>query len=85
MHGALMHCLDVNLTIPVLVPLGLLLQDVELDIGGEAAGGFSRASALQCRGSSMWPCGVVVVLCRGVGVLSAVVSTTNQTRATCGR
>ena len=32
--------LDANLTIPVLVPVQLLLHDVELDVGGEAAEGF---------------------------------------------
>ena len=40
MRGPLVHCLDANLTIPVLVPVQLLLHDVELDVGGEAAEGF---------------------------------------------
>ena len=29
-----MHCPDVAFTFPVLVPVGVLLHDVELDVGG---------------------------------------------------
>ena len=36
----LVHCLDVNLTVPVLVPVGLLLCGVDLNVRGEAAEGF---------------------------------------------
>ena len=38
--GTLVHCLDVYFTVSVLVPVGFLLYDVELDIGREAAQGF---------------------------------------------
>ena len=41
-RGALVYCLDVDLTVPILVPVGLLLHDLELDIGGEAAEGFPK-------------------------------------------
>ena len=37
---ALAYCLVVDLTISVLVPVGFLFHDVELDVGGEAAKGF---------------------------------------------
>ena len=37
---ALLYCLVVDLTISVLVPMGFLFHDVELDVGGEAAKGF---------------------------------------------
>ena len=40
MRGALVHCLDVDFTVPLLVPVGLLLHDVELEVVGEAAEGF---------------------------------------------
>ena len=33
---ALVYCLVVDLTISVLVPVGLLFHDVELDVGGKA-------------------------------------------------
>ena len=52
-HGALVYCLHVDLPVPVLVPVGLLLHDVELDVGGEAAEGFpehQRLGAEACRG-----------------------------------
>ena len=35
-----MYCLVVDLNISVLVPVGFLFHDVELDVGGEAAKGF---------------------------------------------
>ena len=37
---ALVYCLVVDITISVLVPVGFLFHDVELDIGGEAAKDF---------------------------------------------
>ena len=37
---ALVYCLVVDLTISVLVPVGFLFPDVELDVGGKAAKGF---------------------------------------------
>ena len=33
-RSALVYCLDVDLTISVLVPVGLLFHDVKLDVGG---------------------------------------------------
>ena len=53
MHGALVYCLDVILTVPVLVPVGLLLHHVELDVEEEAAEGFQQQKhygAEACRG-----------------------------------
>ena len=55
MRGALVHCLDVDLTIPILVPVGLLRHDVELDLGGGAAEGFPGH---QCLGAEAC-CGVL--------------------------
>ena len=40
MRCALVYCLVVDLTISVLVPVGFLFHDVELDVGGKAAKGF---------------------------------------------
>ena len=37
---ALVYCLDVEVTISVLVPVGFLFHDVKLDVGGKAAKGF---------------------------------------------
>ena len=49
-----MYCLDVDLTVPVLVPVGLLLHDVELDVRGEPAEGFTEhqrlAAEARCSG-----------------------------------
>ena len=56
MRGALVHCLDVDFTVPVLVPVGLLLHDVELDVGGEAAEGFPEH---QCLGAEVGRSGLV--------------------------
>ena len=59
-RDVLVYCLDVGLRVPVLVPVGLLLHDVELDVGGEAAEAFpehQRLGAKACR------CGVVEWLC----------------------
>ena len=52
-RGALVYSLDVHLTVPVLVPVGLLLRLSELDVGGEAAEGFpehQRLGAEDCCG-----------------------------------
>ena len=32
-RSALVYCLDVDLTVSVLVPVGFLFQDVNLDVG----------------------------------------------------
>ena len=37
---ALVYCLDVDLTISALVPVGFLFQDLKLDVGGKAVKGF---------------------------------------------
>ena len=39
-RSALVYCLDVDLTITVLVPVEFLFHDVKLDVGGKAAEGF---------------------------------------------
>ena len=39
---ALVYCLVVDLTNSVLVSVGLLFQDVELDVGGKVTKGFSE-------------------------------------------
>ena len=58
MRGALVHCLDVELTIPVLVPVGLLLHDVALHVGGEAAEAFQLQQCFgaeaRCDGLAEW-------------------------------
>ena len=43
---ALVYCLVVDLTISVLVPVGLLFHHVELDVGGKAAKGFPEQQCL---------------------------------------
>ena len=43
---ALVYCLVVDVTISVLVPVGLLFHDVELDVGGKAAKGFPEQQCL---------------------------------------
>ena len=55
-RSTLVNCLDVDLTISVLVPVGLFLQDVKLDVGGKAAQGFPE---LQCLGAKARRGGVV--------------------------
>ena len=40
--SALVSCLDVDLAISVLVPVGLLFHDVNLDVEGKAAEGFAE-------------------------------------------
>ena len=46
MRCALVYCLVVDLTISVLVSVGLLFLDVELDVGGKAAKGFPEQQCL---------------------------------------
>ena len=46
MRCALVYGLVVNLPISVLVSVGLLFHDVELDVGGEAAKGFPEQQCL---------------------------------------
>ena len=58
---ALVYCLVVDLTISVLVPVGLLFHDVELDVMGKAAKGFPEQQCLGAEarrgGSVEWlPC-----------------------------
>ena len=43
---ALVFCPVVDLTISVLVPVGFLFHDVELDVGGKAAKGFPEQQCL---------------------------------------
>ena len=45
----MVHCLDVDLTVPVLVTVRLLLHEVYLvlDVGGEAAEGFAEHQGLR--------------------------------------
>ena len=43
---ALVYCLVADLTISVLVPVGLLFHYVELDVGGKAAKGFPEQQCL---------------------------------------
>ena len=55
---ALVYCLVVDLTISVLVPVGLLFHDVEFDVGGKAAKGFPEQQWLgakaRCGGFVEW-------------------------------
>ena len=51
---ALVYCLVVDLTITVLVPVGLLFHDVELDVGGKAAKGSPEQ---ECLGAEALPGG----------------------------
>ena len=46
MRSALVYCLDVDLAICVLVPVGLLFHDVKWGIGGKAARGFPEQQCL---------------------------------------
>ena len=43
---ALVYCLVVDLTVSVLVSVGLLFHDLELDVGGKAAKGFPEQQCL---------------------------------------
>ena len=54
--SALVYCLDVDLIISVLVPVGLLFHNVKLDVGGKAAEGFPEQ---QCLGAEA-RCGAFV-------------------------
>ena len=45
-RSALLYCLDVDVTIPVLVPVGLLFHDVKLDVGKKAAEGSPEQQCL---------------------------------------
>ena len=47
---ALVYCLDVDLAISVLVPVGLLFHDEMLDVGGKAAEGFPEQQCLGAEG-----------------------------------
>ena len=53
---ALVYCLVVDRTISVLVPVGLLIHDLELDVGGKAAKGFPEQ---QCLGAQAFSAGFV--------------------------
>ena len=44
--SALVYCLDVDLAISVLVPMGLLFHDLKLNVGGKAAEGLSEQQCL---------------------------------------
>ena len=43
---ALVYCLAVDLTVSVLMSVGLLFHDVELDVGGKAAKSFPEQQCL---------------------------------------
>ena len=45
-RSVLVYCLDVDLSVSVLVPVGLLSDNVKLDVGGKAVGGFSEQQCL---------------------------------------
>ena len=62
MRCALVYCLVVDLTISVLLPVGVLFHDVELDVGGKAAKGLPEQ---QCLGAEFRR---GVLLCGGPGV-----------------
>ena len=57
-RSALVYCLDVDLAISVLVPVGLLFHDVKLDVGGKAAESFPEQQCLgteaRCGGFVEW-------------------------------
>ena len=70
---ALVYCLVVDLTISVLVPVGLLFHDVELDVGGKAVKGFPEQQCLgaeaRCGGFVQWlPCYAEEQVCVDSGV-----------------
>ena len=58
--GELVHCLDVDSAVPVLVPAGSLFQDVELDVWQGAAESIQKH---QCLGAEGGCCGLVELLC----------------------
>ena len=45
-RSAQVYCLDVDLTISVLLPVGFLFHDVMLDVGGKVAEGFREQQCL---------------------------------------
>ena len=45
-RSALVYCLDVDLAISILVPVGLLFRNVKLDVGGKAAEGLPEQQCL---------------------------------------
>ena len=73
---ALVYCLVVDLTISVLVPVGLLFHDVELDVGGKAAKGFPEQ---QCLGAEARRGGFVKWLPCWSGLVWFVVDATVDT------
>ena len=86
MCGEPVYCLVVDLTIFVLVSVGLLFHDVELDVGGKAAKGFPEQQCLGAearRGGFVksLPCYAEEQVCVDMWL---VASTTNQTRTMCG-
>ena len=73
MRCALVYCLVVDLTISVLVSVGLLFHDVELDVGAKAAKGFPELQCLaaeaRCGGSvKRLPCYAEEQVCVDSGV-----------------
>ena len=81
---ALVYCLVVGLTISVLVPVALLIHDVELDIGRRLRRAFQSSSAWMPRlvAVALWS-GCLAM--RRSRCVSTVASATNQTRTMCGR
>ena len=76
---ALVYCLVVDLTISVLVSVGLLFHDVELDVGGKAAKGFPEQQCLGAEarrgGFVKWlPCFAEEQVCVDSGVTGPSVS-----------
>ena len=70
---ALVYCLVVDLTISVLVPVGLLFHDVELDVREKAANGFPEQQCLRAEarrgGFVEWlPCYAEEQVCVNSGV-----------------
>ena len=70
---ALVYCLVVDLTISVLVSVGLLFHDVELEVGGKAAKGFPEQQCLGAEarrgGFVKWlPCSAEEQVCVESGV-----------------
>ena len=55
-RSALVYCLDVDLAISALVPVGLLFHDVKLDVGWKTAEGFPEE---QCLDAEACHCGFV--------------------------
>ena len=53
-RSALVYCLDVDLTIFLLVPVGLLFHDVKLVVGGKAAERFPEQQCLGAEARRVW-------------------------------